>query len=110
MVSTNNKTFSVNEPHWECREIHSPWVCEGPLLSRQRKIVHKTWRRGPKVCDRVRVPRRFSVHFSDFLSGTLELVYRQAMSISCLCLSNRPIILQLAALAVLDLAFLSVGN
>ena len=59
MNSTYNKTFSVDESHWECCEIHSPWVCEGPLFSRQGKNVHKTRRREPKVCDRVRVRRSF---------------------------------------------------
>ena len=52
----------------------------------------------------------FSDHLSDLISGTLESVCRQAMSISCSYLFNRLITLQLAALAALDLAFLSVGN
>ena len=51
-----------------------------------------------------------SDHVSDLPSGTLGSVCRQAMSISCSYLSNKLIILQLAVLAALGSAFLSVGN
>src|SRR6266404_7368218 len=55
------------------------------------------------VIECVLIDRSFRIHLSEFSSGILESVCRRAMSISYLCLSNRLIILQLAALEAPDL-------